>query len=128
MSRSRHASGFPPRRLDAEILAALSRSHPPRNDPPALPTPIIWNTYMVTCTRQRLAPAAMLALLVVAFPSFGGEGDGDPAPATPKSSASLPINRLVGQRLANFTLSDVVTGKPVSLYGFRGKRAVALVF
>jgi peroxiredoxin len=40
----------------------------------------------------------------------------------------LPVDRGVGQRMPNFTLKDVNTGEPVALYGFRGKRALALVF
>ncbi len=38
----------------------------------------------------------------------------------------LPVNRMLGQRIANFTAQDAVTGKPVSLHGFRGQRAVVL--
>ncbi len=48
--------------------------------------------------------------------------------ATLARGDDLPANRMVGQRLANFTANDVSTGKPVSLYGFRGKRAVVLAF
>jgi peroxiredoxin len=39
----------------------------------------------------------------------------------------LPVDRGVGGRVANFTLDDP-SGKPVSLYGFRGKKALVLVF
>lgn len=56
---------------------------------------------------------AVLALLMV----VGGEAVG----------ADLPDDRGVGQRVANFTLNDV-TGAPVTLYGFWGKRAVVLAF
>jgi peroxiredoxin/mono/diheme cytochrome c family protein len=45
-----------------------------------------------------------------------------------QTGASLPMNRQVGQRLSNFTLNDAATGRPVSLYGFAGKKAVVLVF
>ncbi|AGA28981.1 redoxin domain-containing protein [Singulisphaera acidiphila] len=41
--------------------------------------------------------------------------------------AELPIDRGIGQRVANFTLKDV-SGQPVSLYGFAGKKAVVLAF
>lgn len=47
--------------------------------------------------------------------------------ATP-AATELPVTRMVGQRLANFRLEDVTSGKKVSLYGFRGKRAVVLAF
>ncbi|MGE3819946.1 MAG: redoxin domain-containing protein [Isosphaeraceae bacterium] len=41
---------------------------------------------------------------------------------------SLPLDRMVGRRASNFTLKDVRTGGSVSLYQFRGKRAVVLAF
>ena len=40
---------------------------------------------------------------------------------------TLPVNRMVGQRMANFKLQDD-QGRTVSLYGYRGKIAVVLVF
>src|SRR5437879_32865 len=43
------------------------------------------------------------------------------------AAAETPIDRGIGGRVANFTLDDTA-GKPVSLYGFRGKQAVVLVF
>lgn len=48
--------------------------------------------------------------------------------AEPTSGSDLPLNRGVGQRFSNFTLNDVTTDKPVSLYGYHGKKAVVLVF
>ncbi len=42
--------------------------------------------------------------------------------------AELPTNRLVGQRLSNFSLVDAVTKDDISLYGYLGKRGVVLVF
>ncbi len=48
--------------------------------------------------------------------------------AAPAIGDELPLKRMVGQRMANFTLNDAATGQPVSLYGFRGKRAMVLVF
>ena len=72
----------------------------------------------VRCLIKRLA-------LVLACPLLAGRGvladDAQKGPA-------LPINRQVGQRLSNFTLHDAATGRPVSLYGFVGKKAVVLVF
>ena len=48
--------------------------------------------------------------------------------ATESSGADkLPLDRGIGQRVANFTLKDV-SGQSVSLYGFRGKKAVVLAF
>ena len=38
------------------------------------------------------------------------------------------LGRGVGERVDDFTLPDAVTGKAVSLYDFRGKRAAVLVF
>ncbi len=43
------------------------------------------------------------------------------------ASAEIPIDRGVGGRVANFALEEA-SGKPVSLYGFRGSRAVVIVF
>jgi peroxiredoxin len=54
-----------------------------------------------------------------------------PPESVPRAAAgegALPLQRMVGQRLANFTLTDAATGKKVALYGFRGKRAVVLAF
>ena len=61
--------------------------------------------------RRRLLIPALMAL------AAGAIGAAEPA----------PIARAVGQRMANFTLKDT-EGTPVTLYGFRGKRAVVLAF
>ena len=58
--------------------------------------------------------ACLLALLLVALPARG--------------DAELPIGRNVGQLTPNFTLKDAATGRDVSLYGYRGKKAAVLVF
>jgi peroxiredoxin len=42
--------------------------------------------------------------------------------------SDLPINRGLMQRLGNFTLKDVTTGRDRSLYALRGSRAIVLVF
>ncbi|SIN74901.1 AhpC/TSA family protein [Singulisphaera sp. GP187] len=47
--------------------------------------------------------------------------------AVESQGAGLPLDRGIGQRVANFTLKDV-SGQPVSLYGFAGKKAVVLAF
>lgn len=47
--------------------------------------------------------------------------------AAESSGADLPLDRGIGQRVANFTLKDV-SGQSVSLYGFAGKKAVVLAF
>jgi len=44
------------------------------------------------------------------------------------TGSSLPVNRQVGQRLSNFTLTDAATGRTFTLYGFAGKKAAVLVF
>src|SRR5205823_6187646 len=46
---------------------------------------------------------------------------------THAADAPIPVDRGIGTRVANFTLDDT-SGQPVSLYGFRGKKAVVLVF
>src|SRR4051794_8225329 len=42
-------------------------------------------------------------------------------------AAETPIDRGVGERVANFTLDDT-TGRHVSLYGYAGAKALVLVF
>ncbi len=55
-----------------------------------------------------------------------------PAPmvgAAPGDKTSeLPLDRGLMQRLANFNLKDVTTGRSIALYGYMGKKAVALIF
>ena len=65
-----------------------------------------------------------LLLLILGLLSLPSDAVGD----KPASSDPLPVNRSVGQRLGNFTLSDVISGRDVTLYGFAGKKAVVLVF
>ena len=48
--------------------------------------------------------------------------------ANARSGGTLPLDRGMGQRLSNFTLPDVISHRPVSLYGFAGKKAAVLVF
>ena len=48
--------------------------------------------------------------------------------ANARSGVTLPLDRGMGQRLSNFTLPDVISHRPVSLYGFAGKKAAVLVF
>jgi peroxiredoxin len=45
-----------------------------------------------------------------------------------RSADESSIGRGVGKVVADFTLRDVTTGKDVSLYGFRGKKAAVIVF
>ncbi len=47
---------------------------------------------------------------------------------SPQPADALPIDRGVGQRLANFTLNDAVAGRPYMLYGYAGKTGVVLAF
>ena len=42
--------------------------------------------------------------------------------------ADLPLDRGVNQRVADFTLEDVASNRPISLYSFIGKKAIVLVF
>ena len=64
----------------------------------------------------------ILSFLAIAIAAPTRAGDPTSSP-----TVELPLNRLVGQRLASFSLKDA-NGKTVSLYGFRGKRAVVLAF
>jgi thiol-disulfide isomerase/thioredoxin len=75
-------------------------------------------------------PKALIAIVSLALvPCMMATAVG--ADADRKGSAAkieLPVNRSVGQRLSDFKLNDVVTGRSVSLYGFMGKKAVVVVF
>jgi peroxiredoxin len=61
--------------------------------------------------------------LVVAFPPARGSAAEDHAART-----ELPIDRCLMQRLSNFTLQDVASGRKTTLYGFQGRKAIVLVF
>jgi peroxiredoxin len=45
-----------------------------------------------------------------------------------RADDELPLSRGVGKSVADFQLTDVTTGKMVSLYSFRGKKAAVIVF
>ncbi len=60
-----------------------------------------------------------IAVAVTASPGHAGPAD---------SKTEWPVDRGLMQRVADFTLEDVVTGRPISLYSFIGKRAIVLVF
>ena len=46
----------------------------------------------------------------------------------PKPGSALPIDRCLMQRLSNFTLEDVTSGRSTTLYGYQGRKAIVLVF
>ena len=46
----------------------------------------------------------------------------------PDKPAELPIDRGLMQRLSNFTLKDVTSGRSHTLYGYQGRKAIVLVF
>ncbi len=73
------------------------------------------------CWRSFLAVVASGA---VAIPAMTGVSHADPVDA----KKELPVNRGVMQRVADFTLDDVTTGRSISLYSFVGKRAIVVVF
>ena len=68
---------------------------------------------------RRTATLALLALLTTAAAPRSNAADDGEAP---------PIDRMIGERVANFALTDVRTGRRVGLYGFYGKKAVVIVF
>jgi peroxiredoxin len=72
--------------------------------------------------RRRPALVAVFALAHALFVTNFGLA------AEPDRHAELPLSRSVGQRMSDFKLNDVVTGRAVSLYGFMGKKAVVVVF
>jgi peroxiredoxin/mono/diheme cytochrome c family protein len=46
----------------------------------------------------------------------------------PDSRSGLPVDRGLMQRMSNFTLQDVTSGRNLTLYGFQGRKGIALVF
>ena len=73
----------------------------------------------------------MMTLLAVAYglPRVPSSARGAVADDGPEGvGRHLPVDRGVNQRVADFTLDDVMTHRPVSLYSFAGKQAVVLVF
>ena len=68
-----------------------------------------------------LIAAGLLGLLAI-VPTTGAEAHA----ALLDEPAS--IDRMIGDRVANFALTDVRTGRRVGLYSFYGKKAVVLVF
>ena len=46
----------------------------------------------------------------------------------PDKPAELPVDRGLMQRLSNFTLKDVTSGRTHTLYGYQGRKAIVLVF
>ncbi len=67
-----------------------------------------------------LVAAALLAMTAFARTASAS----DDANATPP----LPVDRGLMQRLSNFTLKDVSSGRSLMLYGFQGRKAIVLVF
>jgi peroxiredoxin len=45
-----------------------------------------------------------------------------------EAKATLPLDRGLMQRLSNFTLKDVTSGRSLNLYGFQGRKGIVLVF
>jgi peroxiredoxin len=74
-------------------------------------------------------PSSKMFLAVVACGAIAMAATATPTHAGPvDSKTELPVDRAVMQRVADFTLKDVVTDRPVSLYSFFGKKAIVLVF
>ena len=60
-----------------------------------------------------------IALLTSATSTLAGPVD---------SRSELPLERGLNQRVADFTLKDVTSNRPISLYSFVGKKAIIMVF
>jgi peroxiredoxin/mono/diheme cytochrome c family protein len=82
--------------------------------------------------RNRIISSLMSLAVLATAPGAGAAADDaqkpSPSQTTSPSADSLPIDRSVGQRFANFTLNDAVSGRPITLYGYAGKTGVVLVF
>lgn len=75
---------------------------------------------MMSLQRPRhWALGPVLIFLALGLPSIG---------ASPDEKSDLPVDRRVNQRFRNFSAKDVVSGRTISLYNHRGKKAVVLVF
>ncbi len=75
--------------------------------------------------RSRWVTAVLaVAWLVVLVSSSQREALAGPT----DTRSSLPLDRGVNQRVADFTLKDVATDRSISLYSFVGKKAIVLVF
>ena len=59
-------------------------------------------------------------LLILALTTIAGD--------RARAAAEVPLGRGVGRTVPDFSLRDVTSGRDVSLYGFRGKKAAVLVF
>jgi peroxiredoxin len=68
---------------------------------------------------RRLAVGTVLLALAVSGVAFSTHGR--------KKAAEVPIDRGIARRVSNFTLRDA-SGQPVTLYGFKGKKAVVITF
>ncbi|WZO95997.1 redoxin domain-containing protein [Isosphaeraceae bacterium EP7] len=71
-----------------------------------------------------MSPRAF-ALSIVLIGAFSVAVVAEDGPEPPPGSTA---SRMVGQRAPNFTLRDVTTDGQLSLYGYRGSKAVVLVF
>lgn len=71
----------------------------------------------------RLLMFSLVLGLIVATPAYkaalAGQTDSQP---------ELPLDRGLMQRLSNFTLTDVKSGRTHTLYGYQGRKAIVLVF
>jgi len=71
----------------------------------------------------RLLMFSLVLGLIFATPAYRAAlaGQTDPQP-------ELPLDRGLMQRLSNFTLNDVKSGRTHTLYGYQGRKAIVLVF
>jgi peroxiredoxin len=77
--------------------------------------------------RSPIAIRMTMASLVMGFIIAGASGRPVLAGQAEKL-AELPIDRGLMQRLSNFTLKDVKSGRTHMLYGYQGRKAIVLVF
>ncbi len=88
---------------------------------------------MPTSPRLRsFGPGLLAAVLTLGAAAHARPLDDPPAPAPAQAKAPAragrPIDRQIGQKVADFRLVDAIGGKDVALYKFFGKKAVVLVF
>jgi peroxiredoxin len=74
--------------------------------------------------RSPYLPRTMTMSLVIAFMLAGQTARAE----QPEKPPELPTARGLMQRLSNFTLKDVKSGRTHMLYGYQGRKAIVLVF
>ncbi len=77
---------------------------------------------------RQVVSGRWLALLVASSVAIGSGRGANGAAGPDEGRTELPVNRGLMQRMGNFTLKDVTTGRDLTLYSLRGSKAIVMVF